>query len=57
LDIQLKLVTFEGALALYWRETYLHRTYRQGLFEIQGMRASPLCEGAGGVTSIPETTY
>jgi hypothetical protein len=49
-DIELKFVYVEGVLALYWRETYQHRQYRQGLFHIEGADLSPWCEGTGGMT-------
>jgi hypothetical protein len=50
-DIELKLVYVEGTLALYWRETYQHRQYRQGLFHIEGEHIARWCEGIGGVTT------
>lgn len=56
LDIELKLALVDSRLALYWRETYRNRFYRQGLLAIEaraffnaedrGLR--PLCEGRGG---------
>lgn len=48
LDIELELANFEGRLVLYWKETFQHRHYRQGLFEITDGELVPLCEGVGG---------
>lgn len=56
LDIELKLALVDGRLALYWRETYRNRFYRQGLLTIEGRAffnaedrgLRPLCEGRGG---------
>jgi hypothetical protein len=47
-DVELKLVVLEGQLAVYWRETYQHRMYRQGLFRVEGSRLVRWCEGMGG---------
>jgi hypothetical protein len=47
-DVDLKLGLLDGKLVLYWRETYLHRIYRQGLFSINDQDLAPLCEGRGG---------
>ena len=51
LDVLLKLAQLNGQLVLYWRETSLHRVYRQGLFRIGGKGISPMCEGTGGISS------
>lgn len=48
-DIELKLVLLDGQLAVYWRETYQHRQYRQGLFRVEDSRLVPWCEGMGGI--------
>jgi hypothetical protein len=47
-DVDLKLVIVDGELAVYWRETFRHTQYRQGIFRIVGERISPWCEGLGG---------
>ena len=49
-DVYLKLALLDGDVLLYWRETYLHRSYRQGLFRIVGRDLQRFCEGNGGVT-------
>lgn len=51
LDVELKLGYFEGGLVVYWKETFQHRIYRQGLFSIEGERISILCVGNAGVTT------
>lgn len=48
-DVELKLVVLDGQLAVYWRETYRHRMYRQGLFRVNGARLVRWCEGMGGI--------
>lgn len=48
-DIYLKLAMYDDRLAIYWRETFLHRIYRQGLMSIQNNDLVSLCEGRGGV--------
>src|SRR5688572_1852979 len=50
-DLDLSLVIVNGDLGLYWRETYRHRSYRQGLFKIVGSQLVSLCEGTGGIDS------
>ena len=49
LDIDLKLGYLDRDLVLYWRETFQHRTYRQGLFTVSPPSLVPLCEGRGGL--------
>lgn len=56
LDVELRLASVKGGLAVYWRETYRNRIYRQGLFAIDvdqlfkagGRELVPLCSGKGG---------
>jgi len=49
LDVELKLAYFEGMLVLYWKETFQHRLYRQGMFRIEGGEVTFLCGGRGGI--------
>jgi hypothetical protein len=49
LDVQLKLALYGGRPVIYWKETYLHRMYRQGLFGLGDWKVAPLCEGTGGL--------
>lgn len=49
-DVELKLGYFDGMLVVYWKETYRHRIYHQGLFRLTGESFSQLCAGRGGVT-------
>jgi hypothetical protein len=58
-DIDLKFALVNGRLMLYWRETYRHRFYRQGLLALEGRALFgderrgivPICEGRGGSSS------
>lgn len=50
LDVELKLGYFDGILVVFWKETFRHRIYRQGMFRIAGESVRPLCAGRGGVT-------
>ena len=47
-DVALKLALFEGRLVVYWRETVQHRIYLQGLFLVNGLGLTPLCQGRAG---------
>lgn len=50
IDISLSFMSLEGQVTLYWRETYLNRRYRQGVFSIDSTgNIAPICEGVGGV--------
>lgn len=48
IDIELKLAYFEGRLAVYWKETFQNRHYRQGLFNVVETDLISLCAGMGG---------
>jgi hypothetical protein len=60
LDIDLKFALVNGRLTLYWRETYQHRFYRQGLVSLEGRALfgdddqgmTILCAGRGGSFSV-----
>lgn len=47
-DIFVKLALLDNRLLIYWRETFQHRIYRQGLLRIRDVELSALCEGFGG---------
>jgi hypothetical protein len=47
-DIVLTLGLLDHRFVLYWKETFLHRSHRQGLFQILGQSLVPLCQGVGG---------
>lgn len=47
LDLDLKIVALAGRVYVFWRETFLHRPYRQGLLRIVGDELAPFCEGMG----------
>ena len=51
LDIELKLGYFDGHLVIFWKETFQHRVYQQGMFRVEGHFLTRLCNGRGGVTS------
>lgn len=51
LDIRVQLAWIEGRLAVYWRETYQNRIYRQGFYAIVGQGVEFICAGEGGITS------
>jgi len=52
LDVELKLVILENALMVYWRETFQHKVYQQGLIKVSGDRLIFYCRGHGGFTSV-----
>jgi hypothetical protein len=49
LDVELKFAYFEGELVIYWKETFQHRIYKQGLFKVDRGGAAFICSGSGGV--------
>lgn len=49
LDVQLTLGLLDNRLVLYWKETFIYRTYKQGLFVVTGERIEFLCQGIGGI--------
>ena len=48
IDILLKPALYRGDLFIYWRETYQHRRYRQGLVRVSRSGLTRICEGEGG---------
>lgn len=50
-DIDLSFVIVKNELSIYWKETFLHRTYRQGIVRIQKNSIVAMCDGVGGVES------
>ena len=51
-DIFLKLVLLENEPIVYWRETFQHRIYRQGMFRVVGHSLTRLCDGEAGETVL-----
>lgn len=51
-DVYLKLALLDNVPAVYWRETFQHRIYRQGMFSVVGHDLIRLCEGEGGETIL-----
>jgi hypothetical protein len=50
-DIELTLVVLGETIGVFWRETYQHQQYHQGIFQIEQDRISQLCSGIGGQTT------
>lgn len=50
LDLDLKFVLIDGTIGLYWRETFQHRMYRQGVFRFTAQQLTKVCEGEGGIS-------
>jgi hypothetical protein len=48
IDLTLRLVTLEGDLLIYWRETFLHQRFRQGLMRLTTLGLQQVCQGMGG---------
>lgn len=51
IDIMLKFGLLDGDPVIFWRETFQHRRFRQGLFRMDGDNLTPVCTGTGGVDS------
>lgn len=49
-DVVISFAELDHEDFVYWRESYVHRTYRQGLFKFNGKTIVPVCTGVGGVT-------
>lgn len=47
-DVEVRLGLHEDQIVAYWRETFRHRMYRQGLFRFQDQELVPVCNGNGG---------
>lgn len=47
LHITMNFVVLGEEIVVRWRETYLHRPYRQGLFRIAGPGIEEICTGTG----------
>jgi len=50
-DLSVHLVLLSGDLAIYWRETFQNRQYRQGVFAILEGKLVLICEGIGGIST------
>lgn len=51
LDIDLKFAIYRDEVVLFWRETYRHRIFRQGMFRLEGESLVSICTGRGGSTA------
>jgi hypothetical protein len=52
IDITMNFVVLDDEIVVRWRETYLHRSYRQGLFRVAGAGIEEICAGTGGGISL-----
>jgi hypothetical protein len=52
LDVDLRFARLARQTLIYWKETYQHKIYRQGLFRIVGEHVESLCQGRGGITRV-----
>ena len=47
-DIEASFILIEGQVAVYWKETFINRMYKQGIFKIDADKLVFFCEGKGG---------
>lgn len=47
-DVILEFVLVKGQPALYWKESFLHKPYRQGILKIENNSLAVLCIGKAG---------
>lgn len=47
IDVELSFVLLDGEIVVRWKETFVHRAYRQGLFRVQGSGIEEICTGTG----------
>lgn len=52
-DVIASFVKVGDVVSIYWRETYLHRSYRQGVLGIGADGLYALCQGAAGADASP----
>lgn len=52
LDVLVNFAELDHEDFVYWRESYVRRTYLHGLFKFDGDDLVPVCSGSGGVTII-----
>ncbi len=52
LDLNLSLAALDGEVMVYWRETFQHRVYEQGLLKVVGDDVQIYCSGAAGADSV-----
>lgn len=51
LDVNLTLILLNGEYGIYWRETFQHKKYRQGIYKYEGARLVSVCVGEAGINS------
>jgi hypothetical protein len=52
-DVEVRLAFVDDQLAVFWRETFQHRRYRQGLLRVVDDGLQHWCEGVGGLDEAP----
>ncbi|MCE3252336.1 MAG: hypothetical protein K0Q67_1346 [Cellvibrio sp.] len=50
-DINLTLILLDGEYGVYWRETFQHKKYRQGIYKYEGNSLVSVCAGEAGIES------
>lgn len=53
IDIELDFVLLgkDNRIGIFWKETFLHQSYRQGIFKLDNEKLLWFCEGRGGIDS------
>lgn len=51
LDVSLTLILLDGEYGVYWRETFQHKKYRQGIYKFEGAGLVSVCAGEAGIDS------
>lgn len=50
-DIEISFAWVNSELGVYWKESFLHKPYMQGVFMLKNNQLEFYCQGTGGVTS------
>lgn len=48
-DIEASFVLLDGQVAVYWKETFINRPYKHGIFKVDNDKLVFYCEGKGGI--------
>lgn len=51
-DVVLRFAIIDNEPVLFWRESYLHRVFQQGLVRFSNGTVSSMCLGAGGIEVV-----
>jgi hypothetical protein len=52
IDIEMSFVLLDGSIAVFWKETFMHQSYRQGIFKLENDNLQWVCEGTAGKVSL-----